>query len=79
MGVSCKGHCKFLENVKHTMSGFGAGHKVYDPNYGVEKRTKRCTSCEYFIFTSMIACPCCKKIYRIKAKSKHKEYQYARY
>ena len=79
MGTSCKGHCKFLENVRHTMSGFGSAQKVYDTEYGVKERTKRCTTCEYFIFTDMIACPCCKKTYRIKAKSQHKEYNYARY
>lgn len=79
MGTSCKGHCKFLENVRHTMSGFGSARKVYDTEYGVKERNKRCTTCEYFIFTDMITCPCCKKTYRIKAKSQHKEYNYARY
>lgn len=76
----CKGHCRLLENTKHTMSGFGAGLQVYERKYGVEKRIKRCTTCEYFIFTDEIACPCCKKIYRIKAKSRNKKgYDYARY
>jgi len=83
MGVSCKGHCKFIPNVKHTNSGFGAGTKVYTKNYTDKERIKRCTTCEYFILTSNISCPCCRKIYRIKAKSSSKtrdrEYNYARY
>jgi len=60
----CRGFCLKYKNVRRSLSGYGAGVKVY------ENGIKRCTNCLYFIKTTKIMCRCCGKPYRYTSKGK---------
>lgn len=60
--MTCKGHCFKYKNIHRSISGYGAGVKIY------EKGIKRCTSCGYFVKTNDKGCICCGKPFRYTAK-----------
>ena len=60
----CRGLCLLYKTARRSVSGFGAGVKIY------ENGIKRCTNCQYFIPTTEIMCGCCGKPYPYTSKGK---------